>query len=56
MTLDRFIDDAREWLDANAPRRDGSAEAPDAEHDFSVSVFHSLSFEDERALLQRIQA
>ena len=58
-TIDEFTDEAGAWLDAHAtPRRHAAAsDSGDriawGDGEFSVSVFHSLSFEDEGALLQR---
>ena len=57
-TLDSFLADAREWLDDHAERR-----TPDDDDEFvwgkgelDVSVFHALSFDDERDLLERAKA
>jgi alkylation response protein AidB-like acyl-CoA dehydrogenase len=51
--LSTFRKNVRAWLQANAaPRRDrGPDESPGSD---SVAVFHDLSLEDERALLERV--
>ena len=57
--IDDFIGEAHRWLDLNAPPRRAQSNATDllwGEGDFSVSVFHSLSFDDERDLLERAKA
>ena len=67
-TLDEFIEEARLWLQQHAHRRDaagpddvdqdqGDPDQVDPAHsgEFSVAVFHSLSFAEERELLQRAQ-
>ena len=70
VTIEAFIEEARAWLDlhttlrasstepAKEPAKEGGrddGELPWGEGDFSVSVFHSLSFDDEHALLKRLQ-
>ncbi len=56
--LDRFLAEARAWLDEHAePLPDSSTdELVWGKGDFSVSVFHALSEDDERALINRAQA
>ena len=57
-SLETFLVDARAWLDEHATR----AVTADnqkfvwGQGDFSVSVFHALSAEEERALLDRVRA
>ena len=56
-TVSEFAAEARAWLDGNAKRRhDSSADTADAwgVGDFSVAVFHALSFEQERGLLNEM--
>jgi alkylation response protein AidB-like acyl-CoA dehydrogenase len=60
--LDAFVADARTWLDAHAERRVAGSCDKDADKDlvwgdgeFSVAVFHALSFEEERHLLDRVK-
>ena len=58
-TLEAFVSEATDWLATHATPRTvahGDGELVWGEGDFSVSVFHALSFEDERALLERIKA
>src|SRR3954447_13971118 len=57
-TLDQFTDEARRWLDEHASKRrdTGDGELVWGEGDFSVAVFHALSFEEEDALLARAKA
>jgi len=57
-SIDEFQARALTWLEANAPRRKAAADDAEAawgEGAFSVSVFHALSFEDERELLNSIK-
>jgi len=57
--LDRFIEQARAWLDQNAaPRHSPQDEQPRAwgEGEFSVAVFHNLSFEEEKQVLDDLVA
>ncbi|MGE0138607.1 MAG: acyl-CoA dehydrogenase family protein [Ilumatobacteraceae bacterium] len=57
--LEDFIDDARTWLDAHAELRPSAGDSDDrtwGEGEFSVSVFHALTFEEEQALLDRLKA
>ncbi len=61
VALDEFIAEATEWLDEHARRRTSRPGAADADlewgvGEFSVSVFHSLAADDERALLERLKA
>ena len=52
--LEAFTEDARRWLDQHATVRTASTDGADlawGEGEFSVSVFHSLSFDEERELL-----
>ena len=58
-TLDEFTNDARSWLDEHAvlrPVATGNDDAAWGEGEFSVSVFHALTFEQERELLERLKA
>jgi alkylation response protein AidB-like acyl-CoA dehydrogenase len=58
-SLEEFTRTAREWLEANAEYRSGGSDDKElvwGDGEFSVSVFHSLSFEDEKALLERGKA
>lgn len=55
-SLDEFTREAKAWLEANAEYRTSGTDDKDlvwGEGDFSVSVFHSLTFEEEQALLDR---
>lgn len=55
-SLDEFTREAKAWLEANAEYRTSGTDEKDlvwGEGEFSVSVFHSLTFEEEQALLQR---
>jgi alkylation response protein AidB-like acyl-CoA dehydrogenase len=58
--LATFADEARAWLDANAERKkfDDSGERAIVwgEGEFSVSVFHNLSFEEEKAIIDEAAA
>jgi alkylation response protein AidB-like acyl-CoA dehydrogenase len=54
--LEVFVADARAWLDDHADRRVTAAADKDlvwGDGDFSVAVFHALSFDEERELLER---
>ena len=56
-SLEQFSRDALAWLEANATYRTGSAEDKElvwGEGDFSVAVFHALSFDEERNLVQAL--
>jgi alkylation response protein AidB-like acyl-CoA dehydrogenase len=58
-SLEDFTAEARAWLDANADKRTIGSPEKDlvwGEGEFSVSVFHALSFEEERALLDEVMA
>src|SRR4051794_16784385 len=58
-TLEAFTDEAKQWLDEHAVARPEASSDSDfawGVGEFSVSVFHSLSFESERDLLQQIKA
>lgn len=58
-SLEDFTREAKAWLEANAEYRSGGAEDKElvwGEGEFSVSVFHSLTFQEERALLDRAMA
>ncbi len=62
-TIEAFSDEAADWLSRHATRRAPATPATDdgpaqrwGEGEFSVSVFHSLGFDDERELLQRLKA
>ena len=55
-SLDEFTREAKAWLEANAEYRTSGTDDKDlvwGEGEFSVSVFHSLTFEEEKALLDR---
>ena len=54
ITLNEFESKARNWLDANAQKKPdvSDKEAEWGEGEFSVAVFHNLTFEEERDLLQ----
>ena len=57
--LDGFVEQAREWLDQNATQWRGQpSEQPGAwgEGDFNVAVFHNLSFEEEKRVLDDLVA
>jgi alkylation response protein AidB-like acyl-CoA dehydrogenase len=55
-TLQSFTVGARAWLDDHAERRaDGDDELTWGAGEFSVAVFHALSEQDERALVERAQ-
>ena len=53
--VEQFTEEARVWLDANVARRAAEDELEPGQP-FSVSVFHALTFEEERALLDELQA
>ncbi len=55
-TVTEFADQARAWLDSHASKRPTSAseDAPWGSGEFSVSIFHALSFDEEQALLNSI--
>ena len=58
-SLDDFTAEARSWLEEHCDYRSSGNEEKDlvwGDGEFSVSVFHSLSFEEERALLERIKS
>jgi len=58
-TVEEFSAQAKAWLDANAQPLtpvDSSAKRPWGEGEFSVSVFHALTFDEEKALLEEIKA
>jgi alkylation response protein AidB-like acyl-CoA dehydrogenase len=57
-TLESFVDEADAWLAANAARVLTGVEQKLVwgQGEFSVSVFHSLTPDDERALLERAKA
>ncbi len=58
VSVEQFASDARAWLEANATYRTGGNEEKEmvwGEGEFSVSVFHSLTFAQEKALLDRMQ-
>ena len=58
-TLEEFEAQALQWLEENATRRAAATRDDEVKAgggEFSVSVFHSLSFDDERALLDRIKS
>ncbi|NDB04360.1 MAG: acyl-CoA dehydrogenase [Acidimicrobiia bacterium] len=58
-SLEEFTKTARAWLEANAEYRTGGSDEKElvwGEGEFSVSVFHSLTFEEEKALLERGKA
>ena len=57
-TLESFVDEADAWLAANAVRALTGVEQKLVwgQGEFSVSVFHSLTPDDERALLERAKA
>jgi alkylation response protein AidB-like acyl-CoA dehydrogenase len=52
--LHRFVVEAREWLDAHAKRRPPEDESQRGVGRFDVSVFHHLTDEEERALLDEL--
>jgi alkylation response protein AidB-like acyl-CoA dehydrogenase len=59
LSLEEFTVEAREWLEANAQYRSSGTEDKDlvwGDGEFSVSIFHSLTFEEERDLLERASA
>jgi len=58
MSLDDFVAEARAWLDEHAERAEsGSDEQLEwGTGEFSVAVFHALSEDEERALLERAKA
>ena len=56
-SLEAFVADARRWLDDHAERRvETEGEAAWGSGEFSVSVFHALSADDEQAVVERAQA
>jgi len=50
-TLHEFVDGAREWLAANVPLRPERVERRWGEGSDSVAVFHNMTFEEEKALV-----
>ena len=55
-SLEDFTRDAKSWLEENAEYRTSGTDDKDivwGDGEFSVSVFHSLSFDEEQALLRR---
>jgi alkylation response protein AidB-like acyl-CoA dehydrogenase len=57
-TIEEFSAEALAWLEANATYKTSGTEEKEmvwGEGDFSVAVFHALSFEDEKALLEDIK-
>src|SRR3954447_5681268 len=54
--LDDFAAGARNWLDANAPRRPPVGETATPGDPFNVAVFHALTFGEEQALLAELRA
>jgi alkylation response protein AidB-like acyl-CoA dehydrogenase len=58
LSLDEFSADALKWLEANAKYRSSGTEEKDmvwGEGEFSVAVFHALTFDEERELLESIK-
>ena len=56
VSLEEFVDEARRWLEAHAePRQDSTGHEAWGDGEFSVAVFHSLSTDHERALLDRLR-
>lgn len=58
-SLEHFTHQAKEWLEANAEYRSSGTDEKEViwgEGEFSVSVFHSLSFDEERQLLDKAMA
>lgn len=58
-SLEEFTREAKAWLEAHAEYRSSGTEDKElvwGDGEFSVSVFHSLTFEEERALLDRASA
>ena len=58
ITLEDFETKAKKWLDENAQKKPETSkkEAEWGEGEFSVAVFHNLTFEEERDLLQEAAA
>ncbi|MGI9646193.1 MAG: acyl-CoA dehydrogenase family protein [Ilumatobacteraceae bacterium] len=55
ISVEDFVTDAERWLEANAARRDAlGSEFVWGDGEFDVAVFHDLSFDEERALIERI--
>ena len=57
--LDGFVEQARDWLDQNAaPRRFPQGDQPGVgdENEFNVAVFHNLSFDEEKQILDDLVA
>ena len=57
--LDGFIEQARAWLDQNAAQRRSQPSEPPAARgggDFSVAVFHNLTFDQEKHVLDDLVA
>ena len=57
ITVDDFVAEAQEWLEANAERRTfaGSGDIVWGDGTFDVAVFHALTFEEEKALIDEIR-
>ena len=52
ISVDEFIAEAEEWLEANAARRDTRGrDLVWGEGEFDVAVFHDLSFDEEQSLI-----
>jgi alkylation response protein AidB-like acyl-CoA dehydrogenase len=55
ISVESFVAEAEEWLEANATRRvELGSTLVWGEGDFDVAVFHALTFDEERALLDRM--
>src|SRR5947209_5673091 len=53
-SIAEFREEARQWLAARAPRRDTTSLTDDGD-EHSVSVWHNLTFEAEKALIDRLR-
>jgi alkylation response protein AidB-like acyl-CoA dehydrogenase len=54
ITVDEFCAEAEAWLGENATRRTPPGEFRWGEGDFDVAVFHAMTYDEERALLDRM--
>ncbi len=54
ISVDEFAAEAQAWLETKLERRPPSADQVWGEGDFDVSVFHAMTFDEERAHLDRL--
>ena len=59
LSIEDFLAEAEAWLKENAPRSDSGADSSQfrwGEGTFSVAVFHALSFDEEKALIDDLSS